>query len=986
MKRNSRFLLFFLAAFLVGASVLTADLNQNSLAAQSPVALSQGPKAYAQDIAKLLKRHDKLELDPAAVAEQVRQTGRVFLPTSEGGFEISLAPRELRSQRYRAQETGEHGVRDLERGSVRTYKGTIAGQPAAQARFTIDKNTFEGLVITPDRLYFIEPASRYSAAASTRDFIVYTQSDLLQTSFGECGLTMAEKVNSEAQRLQGQTGVFFENAKVDEFFSPARIVDLATEADFEYFTFFGSSTAANNEIISIMNLVEGIYDTQFGLQFSLVFQNVWSTAGDPYAATGASAALDEFTGYWNANHGSLNRDLAHMWTGKSFDGSTIGIAWRPGLNCPLGQLGYGMSERLSSSPAKIILSAHEIGHNFNATHVDAAQNCTNTIMGTTLGPNTSQTFCAFSVTEIETHANAKVACLAQALTPGCTYSLSASGQSFGVTGGSGSVNVNTVGTSCAWSANSAVTWITINSGNSGTNSGTVNFTVAPNVAGFARSGLIRIAEQNFIVTQAGGPGCKIVPIFLGQEVINAPLNNTDCESSQRDNAFADQYSFFANAGELIQIEMSANGVPSFDTYLYLISPTGAVVAENDDISPGSILNSSIPVGGFFAVPVTGTYVIEATSYDPGATGLYDLKLRSGSPNTIQLNLTSLSSDEGFPRVDVRMIRSAGNASAATVNYATSDSAGLTNCNVITGIASSRCDYASYVGSVTFAPGETTKVFSIPIVDDSYAEGTETFTLTLSGAFGSPPGQPVSATVTIRDNDASTGPNPIVQTAFFVRQHYIDFLGREPDPAGFQGWQDIINNCAPGNTTCDRVHVSGAFFQSQEFQERGYFVYRFYPVAFGRKPDYAEFIPDLARVSGFLTDAQLEAARVAFVDDFMNRSAFITDYNSLDNTQYVDRLLTRADVTTHPSRATWITALGNGTKTRAQVLRELAESTQIYTKYYNQAFVVMQYFGYLRRDPDISYLNWIQELNNTNNARNMINGFVNSPEYTFRFGP
>ena len=182
-----------------------------------------------------------------------------------------------------------------------------------------------------------------------------------------------------------------------------------------------------------------------------------------------------------------------------------------------------------------------------------------------------------------------------------------------------------------------------------------------------------------------------------------------------------------------------------------------------------------------------------------------------------------------------------------------------------------------------------------------------------------------------------------------------------------------------------MHVSGNFFQSQEFQQRGYFIYRFYPVAFGRKPDYAEFIPDLARVSGFLTDAQLEAARVAFVDDFMNRSAFITDYNSLDNTQYVDRLLTRADVT-HPSRAAWITALGNGTKTRAQVLRELAESTQVYEKYYNQAFVVMQYFGYLRRDPDISYLNWIQELNNTNNARNMIKGFVHSPEYTFRFGP
>ena len=355
-------------------------------------------------------------------------------------------------------------------------------------------------------------------------------------------------------------------------------------------------------------------------------------------------------------------------------------------------------------------------------------------------------------------------------------------------------------------------------------------------------------------------------------------------------------------------------------------------------------------------------------------------------SNIQLSSASYSAAENNGNVSIFVLRTGDTSGTASIRYATSDGAGLTNCNVFNGIGSSRCDYAVSVGTINFAAGEGFKSFSIPIVNDSYAEGTENFTIALSNPSGGTLGGPSSATVTINDNDASTGPNPIVQTAFFVRQHYIDFLGREPDPAGFQGWQDIINNCAPGNTTCDRVHVSGAFFQSQEFQERGYFVYRFYPVAFGRKPDYAEFIPDLARVSGFLTDAQLEAARVAFVDDFMNRSAFITDYNSLDNTQYVDRLLTRADVTTHPSRAAWITALGNGTKTRAQVLRELAESTQVYTKYYNQAFVVMQYFGYLRRDPDISYLNWIQELNNTNNARNMINGFVNSPEYTFRFGP
>jgi hypothetical protein len=225
--------------------------------------------------------------------------------------------------------------------------------------------------------------------------------------------------------------------------------------------------------------------------------------------------------------------------------------------------------------------------------------------------------------------------------------------------------------------------------------------------------------------------------------------------------------------------------------------------------------------------------------------------------------------------------------------------------------------------------------------------------------------------------------------FFVRQHYIDFLGREPDPAGFAGWQNTLNNCAPGNTTCDRIEVSAGFFRSAEFQERGYFTYRFYSVALGRKPDYAEFIPDLAKVSGFLTDAEKEANKVAFVNEFMARQAFKSKYDSTigNPTSYVDALLQTAGLPNHPSRAGWIASLTNNTMTRADVLRALAESAEAYSKFYNEAFVVMQYFGYLRRDPDIAYLDWINEINkDPNNYRAMISGFVNSAEYRQRFGP
>lgn len=205
---------------------------------------------------------------------------------------------------------------------------------------------------------------------------------------------------------------------------------------------------------------------------------------------------------------------------------------------------------------------------------------------------------------------------------------------------------------------------------------------------------------------------------------------------------------------------------------------------------------------------------------------------------------------------------------------------------------------------------------------------------------------------------------------------------------------MINGCAPGDISCDRINVSSGFFRSPEFQDRGYFVYRFYPVAFGRKPLYAELIPDLAKVSGFLSASELEAAKVAFVNEFMLLPEFTTKYNGTTDAQYVDLLLSTAGIT-HPARDFWVAALGNQTRTRAQVLREISESLEVYNKYYNQAFVVMQYFGYLRREPDALFQNWITTIDgvcgvghpcaNPDDYRGMINGFMNSLEYRARFG-
>jgi glucose/arabinose dehydrogenase len=348
--------------------------------------------------------------------------------------------------------------------------------------------------------------------------------------------------------------------------------------------------------------------------------------------------------------------------------------------------------------------------------------------------------------------------------------------------------------------------------------------------------------------------------------------------------------------------------------------------------------------------------------------------------TVQFSAASYSTNEGAGSLAITVTRSFGTAGDVTVNYAANG-----------GTALERNDYTTLVGTLRFLNGETSKTLTLLLTEDGFVDGSKTVNLTLSNPLGAVLGSPNLTTVTIADNDATpSAANPIDQVPNFVRQHYHDFLNRQPEPTGFQAWQDILNNCPPSGKDsngnfCDRIEVSSDFFRSLEFQQRGFFVYRFYSSSYGRIPHYVEFIPDMARVSGFQSAAEEEASKVAFINDFMARQEFRNRYDSVtDPRNYVGALETAAGVVL-ANREALIADLIAGRKTRAEVLRAVAESVEVVQKYFNQAFVVMQYFGYLRRDPDALYLNWIDTLNQTGDYRVMVNGFLNSLEYRSRFG-
>jgi hypothetical protein len=357
----------------------------------------------------------------------------------------------------------------------------------------------------------------------------------------------------------------------------------------------------------------------------------------------------------------------------------------------------------------------------------------------------------------------------------------------------------------------------------------------------------------------------------------------------------------------------------------------------------------------------------------------------------QFTLTDIRVEEAAGSASVEVARTGDTTKEAAVDYLTTDVS-----------ASDRTDYTLARGTLRFAPGETSKRITVLVTDDATPETDEQINLSLANpGDGCTIGEAASALITVADDDAAeSGVNPADDPAFFVRGHYHDFLNREPDAPGLAFWTNNIQSCgaeveAARCTEVRRINTSAAFFLSIEFQQTGYLVERIYRAAYGRRPSLVEFMPDAQESSRDLVvgpagwEEKLEANKRAFAEAFAARAAFKQSSDSLSNAQYVDKLYANAGVAPQSSeRDEIVRGLDGGSLTRGAALRRVAENAELTRKEFNAAFVLMQYFGYLRRDPDEPGFNfWLSKLEQFGGdfqKAEMVKAFINSEEYRQRF--
>jgi hypothetical protein len=401
--------------------------------------------------------------------------------------------------------------------SISLYKGTVKGEPGSWVRVSLRDGSLDGMVWTQGEIYFLEPGTRFFSGTDAPPYgtVMYRMSDTTSTwELGSCALeTPSVALNLEGHsHLHNPFGDYRElTSHLQEIAASGTLkqLEIALVADYEYYQEHGANSAADMQ--NILNQIDGIYQAELGVTLHVAGTVVFTTSSDPFSSTtDPSALLQEFSNYRSSTSGVAHTaGLAHLFTNRDIASNVIGIAWL-GVLCN-NYYGTGLSQDFTSeNKSLVLLTAHEIGHNFNAPHDNQSGSaCGSTSFGYIMNPWVSTSlalqFSSCSKNQIASEVS-DASCLSTVtggtpVAPTCTSSISPYSRSHSSQADSGDVSIFT-GDTCEWTAQSNTDWITLTSANNGTGDGLVSYSLQTNPGPGSRTGTLTIAGKTFTISQA----------------------------------------------------------------------------------------------------------------------------------------------------------------------------------------------------------------------------------------------------------------------------------------------------------------------------------------------------------------------------------------------------------------------------------------------------------------------------------------------------
>jgi hypothetical protein len=303
------------------------------------------------------------------------------------------------------------------RTDIEPLSGQLDGQPGSWVRMTHTRTGWHGMISDGQELYAIEPASDVASAVvqpltgvSGSASVMYRLKDaLLPLEPGFCEILNVDgspyvgtsPTDATDSRGQVTAQALFNSIIKDAATFPAGPnleLTVGIVADYEFYQLY--SDDPEGTIVARMDIVDGIWSSQAGVKISLAPLAVLKTAAEPFTKTAPNDLLTQLRQYRAAHSAQLATGVTHLMTGRDLDGNIVGISYMNSV-CN-GDSADSLSEGNHSTLMSALITAHELGHNFNAPHDGEAGACSAAPQSFLMAPqiNFSQQFSSCSLEQI----------------------------------------------------------------------------------------------------------------------------------------------------------------------------------------------------------------------------------------------------------------------------------------------------------------------------------------------------------------------------------------------------------------------------------------------------------------------------------------------------------------------------------------------------------------------------------------------------------